>query len=271
MSDRPYDLIPPKPLDPKQPRKGETLTTPFATLPGVGRRRGRLRLPPVRRPGRAQFRFRLCPGRSCAGGLLCAGLFAALLPQKALAAEVVSLDAPETETEGAATEEPLKNVIGVHSGIGLGTHFLGGKIRHDFAFLNLYYGRFLEKPTAEGKAWQGRWMLLGEATVGREVRPGDAWVASLTGLVRYQFEGRSSFVPFLEAGYGLTWTDLGGPDLGGEQQFNGEMGGGVFWFAQPRLAYSLQYRLTHYSNAGLRRPNSGVNLNSFLAGVSYFY
>lgn len=168
-------------------------------------------------------------------------------------------------------ETALRKTFGFNAGAGFGSRIFGGQIKHDFSFLNLEYGRIVGSPSGEDRWWEGRWLIMAEATLGRELHPGDSWVVSLAPVVRYLFGYPATVVPFVELGLGLTWTDIREPDLGGDFQFNSQGGAGVYLFDRPQLAYTLQYRFVHYSNAGIRRPNGGVNIHAVLIGVSYFF
>ncbi len=161
--------------------------------------------------------------------------------------------------------------FGVQSGAAFGSFIFGGAMKHDFAFVTGHYGWVLDAKPGEGSWLDGRWLFLAEATIGREFHPGKAWAVSLTPVVRYLFGYPGKFVPFFEAGFGLTWTDLGRPDLGSDLQFNSQGGAGFYWFFQKDFALSIQYRFIHYSNAGIRKPNGGVNLHGGLIGISWFY
>lgn len=176
---------------------------------------------------------------------------------------------PETVERVAADREET-TFVGVNGGVGFGSFIFGGQEKHDIAFLNIAYGRAIGGRMGAG-ALRGRWQWIGEVSFGHEIDPGNAWLVSLTPLVRYRFETWETVQPFLEGGYGITWTDLGEPDLGGDWQFNGVIGGGLSWYIRPDVAWTFQYRFIHYSNAGLRDPNSGVNLHTALTGVSYFF
>lgn len=199
-------------------------------------------------------------GGICAGGLPAGG-----------ASAEEKTGSGEEWTPLVLEDKEARHTLGFSAGGGLGSFIFGGTIKHDFLFLNFHYGRILPDVIGEGSWWEGRWMLLGEATAGRETHPDDAWAASLTPVARYLFGHPDSVVPFLEAGFGLTWTDIGEPDLGGDLQFNSQVGAGFYWFAEEDLALMFQYRFIHYSNAGLKRPNGGVNIHAAMIGISYFF
>lgn len=144
-------------------------------------------------------------------------------------------------------------------------------MKHDIAFVNIQYGEIFEPTYGEGHFWEGKWMIVAEATAGREFHTGDAAVLSLTPMLRYLFNYPGKLTPFIEAGVGLTWTDLRAPDLSGDFQFNSQGGAGLIWFPRPEVGVIVQYRFVHYSNAGIRKPNTGVNMHGATAGISYFF
>lgn len=161
---------------------------------------------------------------------------------------------------------------GVSAGVGEGTKLLGGWVEHDLVFLNIHYGGVFSDEWMPDRWFGGHLHLVGEGGIGYQDDPRAATAVSLTPLVRYVLSREGgSWHPFLQAGLGLAWTDIGLPDLGGKFQFAPQGGGGVLWFFRPNLLASAEYRLVHYSNAGFRRPNSGVNLNTVLFGLSWIH
>jgi hypothetical protein len=78
-------------------------------------------------------------------------------------------------------------------------------------------------------------------------------------------------VPFLDAGVGGTLTDIGRPDLGSLGEFNGQIGPGLHYFWRDNMAFTLQYRYMHTSNAGIQSPNQGVNEHICYLGISWFF
>lgn len=75
-------------------------------------------------------------------------------------------------------------------------------------------------------------------------------------------------LPYVEAGVGLSWLsqrEIGGRKLSLHFQFEDNIGLG-FRFGKNN-EYDLTYRLFHYSNASLKRPNSGINIQMLNIGV----
>lgn len=75
-------------------------------------------------------------------------------------------------------------------------------------------------------------------------------------------------LPYLELGVAASWlseTEIGGRRLSLHFQFEDKVGAGVRFGRKHQ--YDLSVRGVHYSNASIKRPNSGVNLLMFTAGM----
>lgn len=69
--------------------------------------------------------------------------------------------------------------------------------------------------------------------------------------------------PFIEAGIGpalLITTNFGNYELSTSYQFEDRLGVGFAFGA--RQQYQLAYRYLHYSNAGIKLPNQGIDINT---------
>jgi len=91
-------------------------------------------------------------------------------------------------------------------------------------------------------------------------------------LLRYNFVTGTRWVPFLDLGVGILHWNLRLPTIL-ETRFNFmlQAGPGLHYFATDHLAITGQVRLHHISNAGIEKPNIGVNSSVYLLGVSYFF
>ncbi|MFJ9990334.1 acyloxyacyl hydrolase [Pseudomonas putida] len=72
----------------------------------------------------------------------------------------------------------------------------------------------------------------------------------------YEF-GDSGYVPFIEAGIGLaafSKTEVGDQKLGSSVNFEDRIGFGLKLPGQQKIGI----RATHYSNAGIKQPNDGI-------------
>jgi opacity protein-like surface antigen len=150
---------------------------------------------------------------------------------------------------------------GLVLGLGIGTHSLGSKERHDLALAVVRCGRTL------GRNWE----FVGELFGGEQLRPRDRSVFGLTAIMRYNFATRSAWEPFLDGGVGVALTNIRDGDLSTAFEFNDQLGAGMHYFLRDGTALTFQYRWLHLSNAGIQHPNNGTNTQMFYLGMSWFY
>jgi hypothetical protein len=160
--------------------------------------------------------------------------------------------------------------LGFALGGGLGTRVLGSEERHHLVEGLVRAGWVFSEVWAPGHWYSGNWELLGELFGGVQVHPRYRYFAGFTPLLRYTFDARP-WAPFLNAGAGVSATDIQGPDLSKVFQFNLQAGGGVHYFLREKTALTLEYRWLHFSNAGITEVNFGTNTQMLLLGLSWFY
>lgn len=123
--------------------------------------------------------------------------------------------------------------------------------------------------------WDGRWLEYGNWYLGGywdlsvahwsnsdPARTSSGiWDIGLTPVVRWQERGRDAFSPYLEAGLGahlLSETSVApNQQFGTNFQFGSHLGVGVR-FGQDH-AFDISARINHLSNAGIKKPNDGIN------------
>ncbi|MFZ5556187.1 MAG: acyloxyacyl hydrolase [Pseudomonadota bacterium] len=193
--------------------------------------------------------------------------------------------APETGADGAAVGPGIwKN--GVGSGFrkgareagaavaaGFGVRAVGGVRKHDLALATGHYGWVLTGVLAPDRWYRGNLELIGEVFAGGQFHPDEAYFVGVTPMLRYNFATGSRWVPFVEAGAGMSVTNIDGdgPDLSGNFQFNLQGGAGTHYFLGDDFAVTLGYRWLHFSNAGINSPNKGTNTQMFRIGVAWFF
>jgi lipid A 3-O-deacylase len=117
----------------------------------------------------------------------------------------------------------------------------------------------------QGAEWHlgGYWDLAAGRWWNNSVRPGQndgLWDVGLTPVFRVQPNGLVG--PYLEAAIGahlLSARSLGDKRFGTRFQFGDHLGIGYRFGAKQH--FDLGYRFQHLSNAGIRRPNPGVNFH----------
>jgi hypothetical protein len=192
------------------------------------------------------------------------------LPTKiALEVEAPPINVWKTEIGSGFRKDTLHT--GFSLGAGFGTKTFGTKLTHDLAISSFHFGLIVTEPTGEHRWCRGNWEFLAELFGGAQFYPNIAYVVGVTPLVQYNFVTDTRWVPFFDAGAGLSATDIGHPDLSTTFEFNIQLGAGTHWFFQKNAAATLQYRWFHLSNAGIESPNASVNSSIFLAGVAWFF
>lgn len=161
--------------------------------------------------------------------------------------------------------------VGLALGAGIGMDTFGSTRAHDLVLGRLHYGRVLTD-VIEGQGYlrgnlEGRVEFLG----GGQYHPDSSYLIALTPVLRYNFVTGSRWMPFVDAGAGVSLTDIGRPDLSTTFEFNLQAGAGLNYFLRQNLALTLQYRYLHMSNAGIEKPNRGVDANVFSTGLTWFF
>lgn len=156
-------------------------------------------------------------------------------------------------------------------GAGIPAHQIGNTSSHNLVLSKIYYGWMLGGVKAQNKWYQGNWEVMEELLGGAQAYPSVRYVAGETTVLRYNFATGTRWVPFLDGGAGVLGTDIGRPDLGSVFEFNEQGGPGVNYFWRKNSALTFQYRYTHISNAGIKKPNEGVNEHMLYAGITWYF
>ena len=159
----------------------------------------------------------------------------------------------------------------VSAGATYGLDSLGSHQKHHLAMASLTYGHMLGHVVGEGHWYRGNLEFRLEVFSGAQFEPDSRWFVGLTPHLRYNFATGTRWIPFVDAGAGVTATSIGHPDLSGTFQFNLQAGTGVQWFIKDNLALSVEARYVHWSCAGMERPNCGLNGITGLLGIAYFF
>jgi len=161
--------------------------------------------------------------------------------------------------------------LGATAGAGFGVEVFGSTLAHDLARASANVGWVFTDVMACNKWYRGNLELLFELFGGGQFKPDNRYFVGLTALLRYNFVTRSRWMPFVDAGAGVSSTNIDGPDLTRNFQFNLQVGGGTHYFLNDRTALTVQYRWLHFSNARIALPNHGTNTQMFEVGVSWFF
>jgi lipid A 3-O-deacylase len=134
----------------------------------------------------------------------------------------------------------------------------------------LRYGRFLSDEVGKGQWWQGRHELLLELPYHLAIDHDGRSMAGGYILGSWKFTGMERTAPYVFAGGGVLYMDLGLHTMGSRLNFSYQGGTGVQYFIRKDLALTAEYRYHHVSNAGTATPNEPLNSSKFLIGVSFY-
>lgn len=136
----------------------------------------------------------------------------------------------------------------------------------------LRYGHFLCDEVGKGEWYQGRHELFVELPLHVAVDHNGRVMTGGYMLGSWKFTGLADrgFYPYLFAGGGVLFVDLGLPTMGTRLDFSYQGGMGIQHLLRPDLALMVEYRYHHISNAGTAEPNEPLNSSKFLVGVTYF-
>jgi len=132
------------------------------------------------------------------------------------------------------------------------------------------YGFFLSKEVGKGHWYQGRHEILAELPYHLALDHGGRSMAGGYLLGSWKFTGLRELAPYVFAGGGILFVDLGLPSMGSRLDFSYQGGTGLQYFLRPDLALLAEYRYHHVSNAGTAAPNEPLNSSKFLIGITLY-
>lgn len=161
---------------------------------------------------------------------------------------------------------------GVLTGYGT-SHIDFGATRHQVQTWDaiLRAGFFLSDDVGRGRWYQGRHEVLLELPYHMAVDHGGRSMVGGYILGHWRFTSMDKFGPYILAGGGPLFVDLGLPTMGTKLCFSYQGGTGVQYFIDKKTALNMEYRYHHISNAGTAEPNEPINSSKILLGVSVYY
>jgi len=134
--------------------------------------------------------------------------------------------------------------------------------------LILQYGHFLTKEA--GRSWyKVRHEIMLELPFSAVFHPHGAIMAGINLLACWDFTASEKIVPYVFAGGGLVYTNLGLDGMGRELNGNYQTGTGIHYLMDKHTILNFGYRLHHISNANTADPNEPLNSSKFLIGISF--
>lgn len=164
-----------------------------------------------------------------------------------------------------------KSEFGFLTGYGI-SHIGFGETRHQVQTLDtiLRAGYFLSDDTGKGSWYQGRHEVLLELPYHLAVDHGGRSMVGGYLLGHWRFTSLDSLVPYVFAGGGPLYVDLGLPSMGTKLCFSYQGGTGLQILIDKKTALNMEYRYHHISNAGTANPNEPINSSKILFGISFY-
>jgi opacity protein-like surface antigen len=156
---------------------------------------------------------------------------------------------------------------------GFGSSFVGfGTTQHQVQTLDaiLRAGFFMSDEVGKDSWYQGRHEILLELPYHLAVNYGGRSMVGGYMLGHWRFTSLDKVVPYVLAGGGPLFVDLGLPTMGTKLCFSYQGGAGLQYLIDKNTALSLEYRYHHISNAGTANPNEPINSNKILMGISFY-
>jgi len=104
-------------------------------------------------------------------------------------------------------------------------------------------------------------------------QPNSAQLAGGSVVLKYNFVSFGRWIPFWEAGAGLSWMNLVFPTIPEESEqvnFLLQTGPGVQFLLTPEVSLTAGVRWSHISDADIGERNAGLNAVMPYVGVSWF-
>jgi hypothetical protein len=141
----------------------------------------------------------------------------------------------------------------------------------NYTITGLEWGYMLSE--MKGAGWlRGNFEVAGQA-FGSAVFTGPGhYIAGATLWLRYNFVPKGwRFIPYIQGGAGITFTDIDRGIVGQDFNFNLDLGCGIRYFLARQWSLNLEYQYQHISNADLGGHNLGINSQGPVLALSYFF
>lgn len=132
-------------------------------------------------------------------------------------------------------------------------------------------GWFMTDEIGKGSWYQGRHQLLVELPYHMAVDHGGRSMVGGYLLGSWKFTALNYLTPYVFAGGGPLYADLGLSTMGAKLNFSYQGGTGLQVPINATTLFNLEYRYHHLSNAGTASPNEPLNSSKFLMGISWLH
>jgi opacity protein-like surface antigen len=113
--------------------------------------------------------------------------------------------------------------------------------------------------------------FLLESYVNAVVSPDSNVETGAAVFLKYSYPLTQKIYPYVLSGVGVGYISQHTREQSIQLGFTPQVGAGISYFFKKDTALNVEYRYRHFSNAKIKEPNDGINVNMFLVGVSLFY
>jgi hypothetical protein len=132
-------------------------------------------------------------------------------------------------------------------------------------------GCMLNSPDSDA-AWRGNFEALGELFGAGIFEGSGNYIASTTLWLRYNIvPPKWNIAPYLQAGAGVSLTDVDHRVFGQAFNFNLDAAAGLRYILNQQCSLNVEYRFQHVSNAGMAKHNLGINAQGTVLSVSWYF
>ncbi|MFA5362122.1 MAG: acyloxyacyl hydrolase [Candidatus Omnitrophota bacterium] len=100
------------------------------------------------------------------------------------------------------------------------------------------------------------------------VSPDNNMEAGMNLLLRYAWPVTKRIRPYCFGGGGVMFITQHLREQSTQYNFTPQTGAGIAFLVTEKTALSVEYRYRHFSNADLKEPNEGVNIDMFFFGIT---
>ena len=90
-------------------------------------------------------------------------------------------------------------------------------------------------------------------------------------LFKYGHFITKKICPYIEAGAGIVYMTQHTREQSTQFNFISQAGAGVSYFVKKNVSVNAGYRVRHLSNASIKQPNKGINVDMVILGISWYF
>ncbi len=90
-------------------------------------------------------------------------------------------------------------------------------------------------------------------------------------FLKYSYPLFERLHPYGIAGGGAVYMSQETHEQSTQYNFIPQVGAGISYFINDKCTFNVEYRYRHLSNADIKTPNRGINVNMILTGISWYY